>query len=110
MRSPSKVTQATSATITVRKARLVWIVPRPIAAVMTRLRQQVAERSAKGSCQNVSEPEGEDRVDAERIEDRNECDQRAKRDNAELEAESERFRRQITAAVPSAKVKRMADQ
>jgi hypothetical protein len=59
---------------------------------------------------HVGQPKGENRIGAEIVGETDDRDQRAKCDDAELEAEANGFGRQIPAAVPSADVKRIAAQ
>src|ERR1700694_3455816 len=66
------------------------------AAIGARLRQQIAERGAERSGQNVSQPESQDGV-CTQIVSRTDCgDQGAKRYDADIETEAKSFRRQVT--------------
>jgi hypothetical protein len=64
-------------------------------AVFTRLRQQIAQRRAERPRENVGDPEGQDGIGAEVVRRRNYGDERAEREDAEIEAETERFGRQV---------------
>ena len=63
--------------------------------VIARLRQHIAERRAERSGEDVGDPEGENRVRTEIIRRRKDGDEPAERDDTDVEAEAERFGREV---------------
>src|SRR5260370_36931359 len=66
------------------------------AAVVSGLRKQVTERCAKGACQDVGQPKGENRIGAEIVGESDGRDQNGEHDDTDLETEAESFGREIT--------------
>jgi hypothetical protein len=80
------------------------------ATVSLGLRQQVAERSAEGTGQDVADPEGQHGVAAHAPGGIGDADQRTKGDSAPGKAQPSASVARSPAAPPSANVQRMADQ
>src|SRR5216684_7578824 len=70
------------------------------AAVVSGLRKQVAERSAKRARQDVNQPKGKNRIDAEMVRESDGRDQHGEDDDAELETQAESLGRQIASRCP----------
>jgi hypothetical protein len=75
-----------------------------------RLRQEISQRGAQRTRQNGGDSESENRVGTERIRARDRGYQCGEDHDADIEAQSESLVARSPAAVPRAKVKRIAIQ